>query len=279
MGLCQAEGCTRTVSKPGHSLCLEHWKAERSGQIKRCDKCRRWHAPGTPCRAAGTASDPGDAMDEPGYLSSTRIGKHFQLSSVKVNLILAELGWIEKYVKGWSPTDRGNALGANVREMRNGTPYVVWPESILKNAALLDSVFEQSGGQRTRPAAKRQDDPDDFRTKFPATFRTQDGHMVRSRAEAMIDNWLYMQGLVHAYERRLPIEEECYCDFYLPGGKGVYIEFWGRESDPKYRDRKAVKQALYAKHGFQLIELGDAEIERLDDVLPRMLLRFGIESA
>lgn len=51
------------------------------------------------------------------------------------------------------------------------------------------------------------------------------------------------------------------------------------ESDPKYRDRMAVKQAIYAKHGLRLIELGDAEIERLDDVLPRMLLRFGIESA
>ncbi len=102
--------------------------------------------------------------------------------------------------------------------------------------------------------------------------------MVRSRAEVLIDNWLYMQGLVHAYERRLPIEEECYCDFYLPGGKGVYIEFWGRESDPKYRERKTVKQAIYAKHGLRLIELGDAEIERLDDVLPRYLLRFGIES-
>ena len=54
---------------------------------------------------------------------------------------------------------------------------------------------------------------------------------------------------------------------------------WGMESDPKYRDRMAVKQAIYAKHGLRLIELGDAEIERLDDVLPRMLLRFGIESA
>jgi hypothetical protein len=188
MDLCQAEGCTRTVSKPGHSLCLEHWKAERSGQIKRCGKCERWHAAGSPCRAAPTQSDSDDAPDEPGYLSSTKIGKHFGISSVKINLILAELGWIEKYVKGWSPTDRGNALGANVREMRNGTPYVVWPESILKNAALLDSVFEQSGGQRTRPAAKRSDENDDFRTKFPATFRTQDGHMVRSRAEVLIDN-------------------------------------------------------------------------------------------
>jgi hypothetical protein len=39
----------------------------------------------------------------------------------------------------------------------------------------------------------------------------------------------------------------------------------------------AEKQAIYAKYDLQLIELGDPEIERLDDVLPRMLLRVGIE--
>jgi hypothetical protein len=66
---------------------------------------------------------------------------------------------------------------------------------------------------------------------------------------------------------------------YLPGGKGVYIEFWGRESDAKYRERQAAKRAIYEKYNLRLIELGDAEIERLDDALPRMLLRFGIESA
>lgn len=104
------------------------------------------------------------------------------------------------------------------------------------------------------------------------------GHMVRSRAEVLIDNWLYMQGIVHAYERRLPIEEECYCDFYLPGGKGVYIEYWGRESDAKYRERQTAKRAIYAKHNLRLIELGDPDIERLDDTLPRELVRFGINS-
>ncbi len=295
MDNCQVEGCARKISKTGHALCLDHREAERKGAVKRCTACQGWHdQPSAICRgcakgSAGTSSDEDDSADteaRTGYLSSTAIGRHFALSNIKTNLILAELGWIEKYIKGWVPTDRGNALGANVRQSNKGIPYVVWPESILKNAALRDSVSEQSANPaaaerppRPDTAANKTDDKSaDFRAKFPATLRTQDGHMVRSRAEVLIDNWLYMQGLVHAYERRLPIEEECYCDFYLPGGKGVYIEFWGRESDPKYRERKTVKQAIYAKHGLRLIELGDAEIERLDDVLPRYLLRFGIES-
>ena len=272
MSKCQVEGCKRTVSKPGYLLCLEHWKGEREGFVRKCVSCGRFHAAGgEACRACGSLTSADD--DSPaGYLSATKIGKRFGISNIKVNLILAELGWIERYTKGWVPTDRGNAVGANVREMRNGVPFVVWPERILSNPALLASVTEQSG--TAPPAAPAPD----MRTKFPANHRTQDGHMVRSRAEVLIDNWLYMQGIVHAYERRLPVEEECYCDFYLPKGKGVYIEFWGREDDPRYRERQEAKRAIYKKYDLRLIELGDAEIERLDDVLPRMLLRFGIES-
>ena len=126
---------------------------------------------------------------------------------------------------------------ANVKEMRNGTPYTVWPESILKSTVLRDSVAEQSTSQ-VRPAKPNATAPADksadFRAKFPATFRAQDGHVVRSRAELLIDNWLYMQGIVHAYERRLPIEEEMLLRLLpLPGGKGVYIEYWGLESRPQ----------------------------------------------
>ena len=38
-------------------------------------------------------------------------------------------------------------------------------------------------------------------------------------------------------------------------GMDTYIEFWGRESDPMYRERTAIKQAIYAKHNLRLIEL------------------------
>ena len=73
----------------------------------------------------------------------------------------------------------------------------------------------------------------------------------------LIDNWLYMSGIVHAYERRLPIEEEVYCDFYIPDGK-VYIEYWGLEKDQKYADRKKVKIEIYQKNHLDLIEITDA---------------------
>ena len=104
---------------------------------------------------------------------------------------------------------------------------------------------------------------------------------MRSRAELLIENWLYQYGIVHAYERRLNIEEECYCDFYIPHGPGrpqaVYIEYWGLEGDQKYGERKKKKLELYRKNEIPLIELNDADIVNLDDVLARKLLQFKIK--
>jgi hypothetical protein len=38
-----------------------------------------------------------------------------------------------------------------------------------------------------------------------------------------------------------------------------------------------VKQGLYRKYNFNLIELGDEAIKNLDDCLQKMLLKFGVE--
>ena len=55
-----------------------------------------------------------------------------------------------------------------------------------------------------------------------------DGHYVRSRAEVMVDNWLYTNGFAHAYERKLPIEQDVYSDFFIKDGN-VYISDWGNQ--------------------------------------------------
>jgi len=208
-------------------------------------------------------------------ITATTIGKHFDLSANKMNYVLSELGWIKKGLKGWLITDQGVKLGAQQGEdSRSGIPYVRWPEKILNVKALKDSVDNVKGVEKPKTDSDKMDS---FRHKFEATHRTTDGHFVRSKAEMLIDNWLYMAEIVHAYERKLPIEEEVYCDFYIPTGK-VYIEFWGYENDEKYLARKEEKRAIYKKYNFNLIELTDNEVLNLDDILPRLLLKFGVQA-
>lgn len=211
-------------------------------------------------------------------VSATVIGKAFCLSANRMNSILSERGWINKALKGWTITPSGKSVGGEQKEdFRSGIPYVVWPESITENKALKATISEVQGEAPSEEAKPETSDNPNFRDKFEAKLRTTDGHYVRSKAEMLIDNWLYMAEIIHAYERKLPIEEEVYCDFYIPTGK-VYIEYWGYENDSKYLHRKAQKQEIYKKYGFKLIELEEKDVQNLDDILPRLLLKHGIQS-
>lgn len=220
-------------------------------------------------------------------LNATTIGKEFGVSNQRLNLILSELGWIEKDLAGWKVTKFGKSVGGKQFESeQSGGTYVMWPETLLINNNLKNAFNDNTTpGEKSNPITTekstiQQDTSkpgtDNFREKFPATFRTKDGHMVGSRAEVIIDNALYDYKLAHAYERKLPVEEDVYSDFFIPT-ENVYIEYWGMVVDPKYAERKKIKLELYAKYEFKLIELTDADIFNLDDNLPRKLLKFNIK--
>jgi len=222
-----------------------------------------------------------NAKDQTDYfLTSTAIGKHFELSPNKINFILSELGWVKKgELKGWVLTQQGKKMGGVQAEVKQtGVPFVRWHQSIAQVAPLVDTIAQVKGtASKERKLEKGTSEEKGFREKFEAKLRTTDGHFVRSKAEMLIDNWLYMAEIVHAYERKLPIEEDVYCDFYIPTGK-VYIEYWGYENDQKYLARKKTKQEIYQKYGFNLIEVEDKDVQNLDDILPRFLLKFGVQA-
>lgn len=112
------------------------------------------------------------------------------------------------------------------------------------------------------------DDFSDPRKKWPAKYRCRDGHYVRSRAELLIDNWLFAEGIKHIYEKQVtfPDGNKCLCDFYLPDFS-AYIEFWGK-TDDYYIKRKNIKTSLYKTlKNTKLIELDDISLENLDDIL------------
>ncbi|WP_026562042.1 hypothetical protein [Bacillus sp. J37] len=214
----------------------------------------------------------------PKLLTSTALGSHFGISKFRINPILSELGLIQKGVKGWLVTPLGKLMGGEQFEYdKTGIPYVCWNPGILSKKSIINSMKEIQGEASTEEKPENNQSNIGFREKFEAKLRTADGHYVRSRAEMLIDNWLYMSEIVHAFERKLPVEEDVYCDFYLPVGK-VYIEFWGLENDEKYKERKQEKIKIYQKYGFNLIELNDDDIKNLDDVLPKKLLKFGIQA-
>ena len=223
------------------------------------------------------------------YLSATQVGEHFEVSNRKINLILNELGWLQKTVAGWSITKLGKTLGGREFEHEtSGQKYVKWPESVLINHDLLENfgikpvTLNEVESENLIKEKLDNKAVEDIRKKYPAEFKTMDGHWVRSQGEKAIDDSLYLWGIPHAYEKKLPNTfEDVLSDFYIPSGNGrpyaVYIEYWGVQGDDYYNKRKEQKLKIYSELGLKLIQLTPSDIKNLEDTLQRELLKHEIK--
>jgi hypothetical protein len=213
-------------------------------------------------------------------ITATSIGERYEISATRINSILSELGWIKRdtAVNGWLVTDFGKKVGGVQSTFKNtGVPYVRWPENIINNKTLSTSIDEAKGVVTPiTPEQVKTTDNTDIRNNYQRPeFRTQDGHYVRSKAEVLIDTWLYVSKIVHAYERKVPnIDEDILSDFYIPTGK-VFIEYWGLD-DEKYLEKKKWKLNIYQKNNINLIELTDKDVANLDDTLAAKLRKFHV---
>lgn len=271
LAICSVDGCGEHVQKQGHTFCYSHWKKNK-------------HAVEEPSAIYTNPSQPiaGPETNTP-FLNSTSLGERFKLDAKQINRVLLDLGWIEKDGKGWKPSELGERLKAK-RNLysKNGIPFVTWHQDICKSRILQNAITELlsieieplSAAKAVQLPEEAADKTEGFREKFPPTIRASDGHMVRSRGEAMIDAFFYEKRIVHAYERLVPVEQAMYCDFYLPD-YDLYIEFWGMESNPKYSQRKEKKLEIYRQNGLKLLEVKDAHINNLDDYLVSQLVKFG----
>lgn len=87
--------------------------------------------------------------------------------------------------------------------------------------------------------------------EYESDFTCDDGHMVKSPYEKMIDDWLFKEKIQHGYETTYVIDGETTInpDFYIPEYKGtrdIYIEFWGYGNENiEYTKRKEYKERIY----------------------------------
>lgn len=206
-------------------------------------------------------------------MTATQIGVEVGLSAKEVNQLLVEINFLNRGKKGFFSQ---NALAEQCLT-KDGVSYVKWQRAILENPVFKREIenSQENKEEFKKEVASKEADAFKFdRKTFDAKFRTQSGHFVRSRAEVIVADWLYNNDIMFAYEKRLPIIEEVYSDFFIKEKK-IYIEVWGLE-DTKYLDRKEVKINLYNKHNFNLIGLSDRDIENIDDFLPIKLAQMGI---
>jgi hypothetical protein len=285
---CIEDWCKEQAAK-NQSLCAEH--AKLTQKLKPCRTCGGPLVNGGECRSCYRKSREREATRDAALvrgarLSATQIGTQLGLKGFGVNEVMVELGWLNA---DRSLTALGTRMGGTVKNSKHGE-FVLWPAAIVENKFFMGAVKRLTEGERGPALLKNLRTSDDegkatatllapdtnLRPGItPGDYVAEDGHYVRSKAELAIDNWLYKRGLLHAYERLIPGQDELKCDFFLPGGN-VFIEFWGLTGEP-YATRKKRKQAFYAEHRLRLIELAPADVKTLDETLAAALRRFGVQ--
>lgn len=142
-------------------------------------------------------------------------------------------------------------------------------EDINDNYNELENYHEKSNNNSF--------DDNDYRKQWPNNIQCEDGHYVRSKAEKIIDDWLYHHDIVHAYEKSVYMKtnpsDVVLSDFYIPK-IDVYIEYWGLKNNQDYENRKRYKIYLYEQNNYKRIDLDETHINRIDDVLPRFLGKY-----
>lgn len=107
---------------------------------------------------------------------------------------------------------------------------------------------------------------------YSGSYICPDGHVVKSKAEREIDNYLFNNRIPHAYEKSFPIDgnkaHDLHPDFYLPN-EDVYIEYWGfDDSNEEYASRKKYKMDIYRQRKITLINLYEkSDSEDIDRAL------------
>ncbi len=109
---------------------------------------------------------------------------------------------------------------------------------------------------------------------------SEDGHVLKSKDEARIDDYLYHHKIQHRYEKEYcpnnPEYEPIKPDWILPDYKDlgdVYIEYWGIENNKKYNEEKDYKMKIYKEDKVTLICLYPKDTTNLSETLEMKLKR------
>ncbi len=110
----------------------------------------------------------------------------------------------------------------------------------------------------------------------PSRYKCNDGHVVKSRAEALIDNWLDREGIAHEYEPSLTIEGNTIKPDWYISDADVYVEFWGflARDNKEYDDRRKHKEELYARSNKKLVSITNGDLEDINTRVRQKLLKF-----
>jgi hypothetical protein len=219
------------------------------------------------------------AIESNQRITAAAMQRYFpRLHPRQINRALAELGLQQHSILGWELTSFGRTLGGLQEESESsGAFYVTWPHEIVDHPVINRELGKQSDQLNGLPAETHSQEQDLFDQPNAAVAHCSgiDGHALQTTLQMRVCDWLYLAQLGHAYKRFLPVEESLQADFYLPMGN-IYIDCWEQDVPAGQLSARLQKREVYQRLSLRHIAINAKDAERLDEVLGRGLLAFGI---
>lgn len=213
-----------------YPLCAECFRLRDEGKVLKCEECGVWHRKDSPCECA-----PKKAPKE--EYTPADLLKHRKSEPIKEevtsDLVCLACGDIS-YGKHFCP-----------------------------------KCFHRFKGKVIYFKINEQGEFDFKGAYYEGHVSCLDGHIVKSKSEKIIDDYLFNNNIRHVYEKTIKYDDngvtkDISPDFYLPDLK-IYLEHWGfDESYQSYQNSKEYKIKVYNRLGLTVIsttedDLRDAE--------------------
>ena len=280
-------------------LCKFHATELKEGKLELCEKCNTWHHTNEPCKCKIKFTElPTEGFSKCLICGAKTTGYAFCLDCWKnhlndellnilnndANEVITQNKNANEEIK--TPTVQKNSFDENeqnktvVVDFNNKSKCITCGKQ-TDGLLFCTSCYHLFKNKEIYLKITNCTNIELLDENYEGHYYCKDGHVVKSKSERDIDNYLFEHGIPHAYERELPYgateKDILHPDFYLPNylgdGKHVYIEHWGyNENNIKYSKTKKFKMPIYKKLGITLICTYEKnDISKIDTVLDRKL--------
>ncbi|MHA1732095.1 MAG: hypothetical protein ACTSU5_09130 [Promethearchaeota archaeon] len=145
---------------------------------------------------------------------------------------------------------------------------IFWWIPLMGAGALLAVAASKIHGRLAKWSRGR------YQPERATRYTCEDGHVVRSRGEMVIDNYFSRRQIAHVYEKTVKVlGKPVKYDWYLQDLE-CYVEYWGY-GGKEYARRKREKLRLYRAAGLKLLSIEDKALEDIyafmEDALGKIL--------
>ncbi len=236
-----------------YPLCKDCFKLRDEGKIEQCPNCKKWHFIDKPCKCNKPKLEKCEICGKMAILAKNKDGKKICANC----LINSNKKDNKKDETISSPQE--SAIDTITINQENKSKCITCGRKT--DGLLFCSECYKKYKEKTLYFCIRNCSKIELVEEgFEGIYVCKDGHVVKSKSERDIDNYLFENGIFHAYEKEIRCDDgtKLHPDFYLPNYLGekkhVYLEHWGyNENNIQYQETKKFKIARYKELKITLI--------------------------